>query len=59
MSGEQVKMESLQQGVCLPMEMVGLSNKSSPRPAGIGLKEHVIKLDSLDVADNEGKLRSQ
>ena len=24
------------------------------RPAGLGLNEHVIRLDSLNVADNEG-----
>ena len=35
------------------------SNESSPRPAGLGLNEHVIKPDSLNVADNEGWLRSQ
>ena len=35
------------------------SNGRSPRPVGLGLMEHVIKLDSLNVADNEGRLRSQ
>ena len=30
------------------------SNESSPRPVGMGLMEHVIKPDSLNVADGGG-----
>ena len=34
-----------------PLIQGDLSNESSPRPAGLGLNEHVIKPDSLNVAD--------
>ena len=34
-------------------------NGRSPKPAGLGLNEHEIKLDSLNVADSWGRLRSQ
>ena len=28
--------------------------RGSPRPAGLGVMEHVIKMDTLNVAGNEG-----
>ncbi len=31
----------------------GCSIGNSPRPAGLGLKKHGIKPDSLNIADNE------
>ena len=34
-----------------PLIQGDLSNESSPRPAGLELNEHVIKPDSLNVAD--------
>ena len=36
-----------------PTETVCLIKWELTKPAGLGLNEHVIKLDSLNVADNE------
>ena len=41
-------------GLVHPLRQCARSNGSSPNPAGLGLNEHVIKLDPLNVADNEG-----
>ena len=37
-----------------PLRQCARSNGSSPNPAGLGLNEHVIKPDSLNVADKWG-----
>ena len=47
------------EGCAHPLRRWGWSNGSSPRPAGLGLKNHRIKLNSLNMADNEGWLRCQ
>ena len=41
-----------------PMRECAWSNGSSPKPDGPDLNEHVIKSDSLNVADNGGWLRN-
>ena len=41
------------EGCVHPLRQWDLSNESSPRPAGLGLMEHVIKPDSLNVVVNE------
>ena len=38
----------------LRLRQCACSNDSSPNPAGLVLNEHVIKPDSLNVADNGG-----
>ena len=38
------------EGCIHPLIQGDLSKESSPRPAGLGLNEHVIKPDSLNVA---------
>ena len=42
------------EGCIHPLRWWDRSNGRSPRPIGMGLMEHVIKQDSLNVADNEG-----
>ena len=42
-----------------PLTRWDWSNGGSPRPAGLGVMEHVIKIDPLSVAVNEDWLRSQ
>ena len=42
------------EGYVHPLRHWDGSNGSSPRPAGLGVMEHVIKLDTLNVAGNEG-----
>ena len=39
------------EGCIHPLIQGDLLNESSPRPAGLGLNEHLIKPDSLNVAD--------
>ena len=46
------------EGLVHPLRQYDCSNGSSPNPAGLGLNEHVIKMDSLNVAENGGWLRS-
>ena len=41
------------EGCVHPLRQWDRSNRS-PRPVGMGLMEHVIKLDSLNVADSGG-----
>ena len=40
-------------GLVHPLRQCACSNGSSTNPAGTALNQHVIKLDSLNVADNE------
>ena len=40
-------------GAFTPLSQWDRSNGRSPRPVGMGLMEHVIKPDFLNVADNE------
>ena len=42
------------EGLVHPLRKCACFNGSSPNPAGPGLNEHAIKLDSLNVADNGG-----
>ena len=42
------------EGCVHPLRWWDESNGSSPRPDGLGVMEHVIKLDTLYVAVNEG-----
>ncbi|CAO2599639.1 hypothetical protein LEMLEM_LOCUS9947 [Lemmus lemmus] len=42
------------EGLVHPLRRCDSSKGSSPRPTGLGLNEHVLKLDSLNVADNGG-----
>ena len=42
------------EGCVHPLRHWDGSNGSSPRPGGLGVMEHVIKLDTLNVASNEG-----
>ena len=42
------------EGCVHPLRQWDRSNERSPRPVGMVLIEHVIKLDSLNVADGEG-----
>ena len=42
------------EGCVRPLRRWDISNGRSPRPAGLGLMEHVIKPDSLNVADGGG-----
>ena len=42
------------EGLVQPLKQCACSNGSSPNSAGPGLNEHVIKPDSLNVADNGG-----
>ena len=39
------------EGLVHSLRQCACSNGSSPNPTGPGLKEHAIKLDSLNVAD--------
>ena len=41
-------------GLVHPLRQCACSNGSPPRPAGRGLNEHAIKLDSLNVTENGG-----
>ena len=49
--GEHEKGSQDREGCVHPLIQGDLSNESSPRPAVLGLNEHVIKPDSLNVAD--------
>ena len=42
------------EGLVHPLRQCSCSNGSSPNPARLGLNEYVIKLDSLNVANNGG-----
>ena len=42
------------EGLVHPLRQCACSNGSSPYPGGLGLNEHEINLDSLNVADNGG-----
>ena len=42
------------EGLVQPLRQCACSNGSLPNPAGLGLNEHMIKLDSLNKAENGG-----
>ena len=42
------------EGLVHQLRQCAFSNGSSPRPAGLGLNEHAIKQNSLNVANNGG-----
>ena len=56
--GEDEQGSQDREGLVHQLRQCACSNGSSPNPAGPGLNEHVIKPDSLIVADNGGWLRS-
>ena len=49
--GEQEKGKQDREGCVHPLKQGDWSGGSSPGPAGLGLKEHVIGPDSLNVAN--------
>ncbi|XP_050017181.1 type III endosome membrane protein TEMP isoform X1 [Alexandromys fortis] len=52
--GEDEQGSQDREGFVHPLRRCDWYKGSSPNPAGLGLNEHVIKPDSLNVADNEG-----
>ena len=52
--GEHEQESQDREGCVYPLRRWDRSNGSSPRPAGLGVMEHVINLDSLNVTVNEG-----
>ena len=52
--GEDEQGSQDRKGLVHQLRQCACSNGSSPTPAGLGLNEHVIKPDSLNVADNGG-----
>ena len=51
---EQKEGEYDPEGCVHPLRQWDTSNGRSPRPVGMGLMEHVLKPDSLNVADGGG-----
>ena len=51
--GEDEQGSQDREGLVYSLRQCALSNRSSPRPVVVGLNEHVIKPDSLNVADND------
>ena len=50
--GEYEQRSQDHEGLIHPLRQCTRTNGNSPKPTGLGLNEHVIKLDPLNVADN-------